>query len=100
MTLKQSLECSFEKLIVRSLIFEYQRTLLALRSDLSRPSALLRGQVPVHFAYERADKFSRPQRPARVSTLTYRRQLRFGFPGGEKCPPAVSGPTTLPQLHR
>jgi hypothetical protein len=41
-------------------MIEYERTLIILRRDLSGPSALLRGQVAVHFVFERADKFSRP----------------------------------------
>jgi hypothetical protein len=40
--------------------FEDHHALLFLSRDLSGPSALLRGQVAVHFAFERADKFSRP----------------------------------------
>ena len=50
MTLKQTRPSGM--LIVSSLIFEYQRTLLVLRSDLSGTSAPLRGQAAVHFAFE------------------------------------------------
>jgi hypothetical protein len=47
-------------LIEGLLRFEHQRTSVFLCSDLSGPAALLRGQVAVHFAFERADEFSRP----------------------------------------
>jgi hypothetical protein len=49
-----------EMLIDGLLRLEHQRTLRCLCSGLSGPSALLRGQVAVHFVFERADKFSRP----------------------------------------
>jgi hypothetical protein len=49
-----------EMLIDGLLRLEHQRTLRFLWCGLSVPSALLRGQVAVHFVLERADKFSRP----------------------------------------
>ena len=49
-----------EMLINGVLRLEHQRTLRFLCCDLSGPSPLLRGQVAVHFAFERTDKFSRP----------------------------------------
>jgi hypothetical protein len=49
-----------EMLIDGLLRFEHQHTLRSFCCDLSGPSALWRGQVAVHFVFERADKFSRP----------------------------------------
>jgi hypothetical protein len=58
MTLKQTRLS--EMLIDGLLRLEHQCTLRFLCCDLSGPSAPLRGQVAVHFEFERADKFSRP----------------------------------------
>ena len=54
MTLKQT---PLSALPLDSLLrIEYQRALAFLCGGLSGSSALLRGQVAVHFAFERADE--------------------------------------------
>ena len=58
MTLKRT---RLSEILIDGLLrLEHQRTLRFLCCDLSRPSALLRCQVALHFVFERADKFSRP----------------------------------------